>query len=212
MHYRHERFSYISERDFGSLITWLRSTILCMLQIILSTNIAETSITISGVRYVVDTGFVKTRSYSPKQGADCLQVAPVSQAQARQRSGRAGEARNLPLPCCVHIVKVMTSTGMQSLAGREAPGKAFRLYTESAFQQLQPTTLPEIQRTNLSSVVLQLKALGVKDVLGFDFMDPPSKASLLRSLELLLALGALDNTGELTPVGELEPLPLRSGQ
>ena len=73
-----------------------------MLQVILSTNIAETSITISGVRYVVDTGFVKTRSYSPKQGADCLQVAPVSQAQARQRSGRAGEeARDVLAPPCL---------------------------------------------------------------------------------------------------------------
>lgn len=152
-------------------------------KVILSTNIAETSITISGVRYVIDTGFVKSRSYSPRLGADCLQVTPVSQAQARQRSGRAG---------------------------REAPGKAFRLYTEASFQQLPPTTLPEIQRTNLASVVLQLKALGVADVVGFDFMDPPPRAALLRSLELLLALGALDARGDLTqPVGaQLARLPV----
>ncbi|PRW45383.1 ATP-dependent RNA helicase dhx8 isoform A [Chlorella sorokiniana] len=152
-------------------------------KIILSTNIAETSITISGVRYVIDTGFVKSRSYSPRLGADCLQVTPISQAQARQRSGRAG---------------------------REAPGKAFRLYTEASFQQLPASTLPEIQRTNLASVVLQLKALGIQDVLGFDFMDPPPRAALLRSLELLLALGALDTRGELTkPTGErLARLPV----
>jgi ATP-dependent RNA helicase DHX8/PRP22 len=81
------------------------------------------------VRYVVDTGFVKSRSYSARLGADCLQVMPVSQAQARQRSGRAG---------------------------REASGKAFRLYTEASFEALPKSTLPEIQRTNLGSVVLQV--------------------------------------------------------
>lgn len=152
-------------------------------KVILATNIAETSITISGVRYVIDTGFVKSRSYSPRLGADCLQVAPISQAQARQRSGRAG---------------------------REAPGKAFRLYTEASFRQLPPATLPEIQRTNLASTVLQLKALGIRDVLGFDFMDPPPRAALLRSLELLLALGALDSRGDLTqPTGaQLARLPV----
>lgn len=79
------------------------------------------------------------------------------------------------------------------LIGREAPGKAYRLYTERAFDDLEPTTLPEIQRTNLCSVVLQLKALGINDVLGFDFMDAPPRAAILRSLELLLALGALDS-------------------
>lgn len=152
-------------------------------KVILATNIAETSITIAGVRYVVDTGFVKSRSYSPRLGADCLQVGPISQAQARQRSGRAG---------------------------REAPGKAFRLYTEASFRQLPPTTLPEIQRTNLASTVLQLKALGIQDVLGFEFMDPPPRAALLRSLELLLALGALDSRGDLTqPTGvQLARLPV----
>ena len=186
-------------------------------KVVLATNIAETSITITGVRYVVDTGFVKARSYSPRLGADCLQVTPISQAQARQRSGRAG---------------------------REAPGKAFRLYTEDAFQHLPAATLPEIQRTNLSSTVLQarcgvcgggggprrppvctgrrrtrsnapaclvvlapphppprpqLKAMGISDVLGFEFMDAPPRAAMLRSLELLLALGALDMQGNLTP-------------
>ncbi|WIA22550.1 hypothetical protein OEZ85_000984 [Tetradesmus obliquus] len=143
-----------------------------MRKAILATNIAETSITIPGVRYVVDTGFVKARGYSAKLGADSLQVVPVSQAQARQRSGRAG---------------------------REAPGKAFRLYTEDAFAALPATTPPEITRVNLGSVVLQLKALGVEDVAGFDFMQPPPRAAIVRSLELLFALGALDGKGQLTP-------------
>lgn len=120
---------------------------------VLATNIAETSITIPGVRFVVDTGFVKARAYSARLGADSLQVVPVSQAQARQRSGRAG---------------------------REAPGKAYRLYTEASFSELPPATPPEILRTNLASVVLQLKALGVSDVLGFDFLDPPPRAAIIR--------------------------------
>jgi ATP-dependent RNA helicase DHX8/PRP22 len=140
-------------------------------KIILCTNIAETSITVPGVRYVIDTGFVKSRSYNARLGADCLAVVPVSQAQARQRSGRAG---------------------------REAPGKAFRLYQEGAFGELTETTEPEIKRSNLASVVLQLKALGISDPLSFDFMDPPPKAALLRALELLAGLGALDRHGALT--------------
>ncbi|KAJ9513362.1 hypothetical protein QJQ45_001401 [Haematococcus lacustris] len=137
---------------------------------ILATNIAETSITISGVRYVIDTGFVKARAYNAAHGADSLQVR--RRAQARQRSGRAG---------------------------REGPGKAFRLYPEAAFRSLPPNTLPELLRANLGSVVLQLKALGVQDVLGFDFIDAPPRAAILRSLELLYALGALDRQGQLTP-------------
>jgi HrpA-like RNA helicase len=93
-----------------------------------------------------------------------LQVVPVSKAQARQRSGRAG---------------------------REAPGKCFRLYPEAAFQALPDTTPPEILRVSLATVVLQLKAIGIHDVCDFDFMDPPPKATLLKALELLYALQAL---------------------
>lgn len=145
-------------------------------KVVLSTNIAETSITIPGVRYVIDTGFVKARAYNARLGADCLEVVPVSKAQARQRSGRAG---------------------------REAPGKCYRLYTEGAFGQLAAVTEPEIKRANLASVVLQLKSLGVADPTSFDFMDPPPKTALLRALELLFALGALDTLGQLTkPLGK----------
>lgn len=141
-------------------------------KVILATNIAETSVTINGVRYVIDTGVVKARAYNAQAGFDALEVVPVSQAQARQRSGRAG---------------------------REAAGKAFRLYTEASFLQLKKTTPPEILRSNLASVVLQLKALGIDDVLGFDFLDAPDKLATLRALELLLTLGALDEaTGRLT--------------
>lgn len=111
---------------------------------------------------------VKARSYAPRLGADSLQVVPISQAQAWQRSGRAG---------------------------REAPGWAYRLYPETAFASLTPVTAPEIQRVNLAGVVLQLLALGVEDVVGFDFIDPPPPLSLLRALELLCALGGVGADG-----------------
>ena len=153
-------------------------------KVVLCTNIAETSVTIPGVRYVIDSGVVKSRAFSAALGADCLEVGPVSQAQARQRSGRAG---------------------------REGPGRAYRLYTELSFAQLTPITEPEIRRANLATVVLQLKAMGIADPLSFDFMDAPPRLALLRALELLLALGALDpTTGSLTtPMGhQLARLPV----
>lgn len=144
-------------------------------KIVISTNIAETSVTIDGIYYVVDPGFVKQKTYDSKSGLDQLIVTPISQAQAKQRSGRAG---------------------------RTGPGKCYRLYTESAFRnEMLPNSVPEIQRVNLSSVVLQLKAMGINDLLGFDFMDPPSVQTLISSLELLHSLGALDSEGLLTRVG-----------
>ena len=151
-------------------------------KVVLSTNIAETSITIPGIRYVVDPGFVKSRSFNPGLGADLLQVLPISKAQAWQRTGRAG---------------------------REGPGKCYRLFTEEAFMGLKEVAQPEIQRANLASVVLQLKSMNIKDPLTFDFMDPPPKASLIRALELLYGLQALDPLGNLTDLGrELARLPV----
>ena len=151
-------------------------------KVVLSTNIAETSITIPGIRHVIDTGFVKSRSYNARLGADLLQVLPISQAQAWQRTGRAG---------------------------REAPGKCYRLFTEDAFQSLNEVSQPEIQKANLSSVVLQLKSMNIQDPLSFDFMDPPPKSSLIRALELLYALQALDSAGNLTELGRnLARLPV----
>ncbi len=151
-------------------------------KVVLSTNIAETSITIPGIRYVVDPGFVKSRSYNPGLGADLLQVLPISKAQAWQRTGRAG---------------------------REGPGKCYRLFTEEAFMGLKEVAQPEIQRADLASVVLQLKSMNIKDPLTFDFMDPPPKASLIRALELLYGLQALDPLGNLTDLGrELARLPV----
>ncbi|KAI1651805.1 P-loop containing nucleoside triphosphate hydrolase protein [Daldinia loculata] len=142
---------------------------------IVATNIAETSLTVDGIMYVVDAGYSKLKVYNPRMGMDTLQITPISQANAGQRAGRAG---------------------------RTGPGKAFRLYTEKAFKdELYIQTIPEIQRTNLSNTVLLLKSLGVRDLLDFDFMDPPPQDTITTSLFDLWALGALDNLGELTDLG-----------
>lgn len=144
-------------------------------KVVIATNIAETSITIDHIYYVVDPGFVKQNAYDPKLGMDSLIVTPISQAQANQRAGRAG---------------------------RTGPGKCFRLYTESAFQsEMLPTTIPEIQRQNLSHTILMLKAMGINDLLRFDFMDPPPVNTMLTALEELYALAALDDEGLLTRLG-----------
>jgi ATP-dependent RNA helicase DHX8/PRP22 len=144
-------------------------------KVIIATNIAETSLTIDGIFYVVDPGFVKQKVYTPKTGMDSLVVTPISQAQAKQRAGRAG---------------------------RTGPGKCYRLYTERAYRdEMLATNVPEIQRTNLASTVLSLKAMGINDLLSFDFMDPPPMETLIMAMEQLHALSALDDEGLLTKLG-----------
>ncbi len=144
-------------------------------KVVLATNIAETSLTIPGIVYVIDAGFVKMTSYNPRTGMESLVITPISKAMAQQRAGRAG---------------------------RVAPGVCFRMYTNWAFDnELEEATVPEIQRTNLASVVLLLKSLGVDDLIHFDFMDPPPAETMIRALEQLYALGALNDKGELTKLG-----------
>jgi len=144
-------------------------------KVVIGTNIAETSITIDGIYYVVDPGFVKQNCYNPKTGMDQLMVVPISQAAAKQRAGRAG---------------------------RTGPGKCYRLYTEDAYKnEMLPNSVPEIQRTNLANTVLTLKAMGINDLLGFDFMDPPPPQTLITAMETLYSLGALDEEGLLTKLG-----------
>ncbi|KAI4160121.1 MAG: hypothetical protein L6R39_000276, partial [Caloplaca ligustica] len=144
-------------------------------KVVLATNIAETSLTIDGIVYVIDPGFVKENVYNARTGMESLVVTPCSRASANQRSGRAG---------------------------RVGPGKCFRLYTKFAFyNELDENTTPEIQRTNLNSIVLLLKSLGINDLIEFDFMDPPPAETLIRALEQLYALGALNDRGELTKIG-----------
>lgn len=144
---------------------------------IISTNIAETSLTIDGIVYVIDPGFSKQKVYNPRIRVESLLVSPISKASAQQRAGRAG---------------------------RTKPGKAFRLYTEAAFKkELIEQSYPEILRSNLASTVLELKKLGVDDLVHFDLMDPPAPETLMRALEELNYLACLDDEGELTHLGRL---------
>jgi ATP-dependent RNA helicase DDX35 len=142
---------------------------------IIATNIAEASVTVPGIVYVIDCGFVKLRAYSPVTGIDALTVVAVSQASATQRAGRAG---------------------------RTQPGKCYRLYTQAAYKTLPATTPPEIQRTNLAPLVLQLKAMGIDNIVRFPFLTSPPAQLLARGFELLYSLGAVDGYAKLTsPLG-----------
>jgi HrpA-like RNA helicase len=145
-------------------------------KIILATNIAETSITISGIRFVIDTGFVKIRQYNSRTGMEALIIQPVSKSSARQRTGRAG---------------------------RETAGECYRLFPEESFLKLEDESVPEILRTNLSNVILIMKACGIENVFKFDYLDPPGLDCLQRGMEELLALGALDYEGNLSSIGKL---------
>lgn len=144
-------------------------------KVVLATNIAETSLTIDNIVYVIDPGYVKENRYTSATNMESLVAVPISRASANQRAGRAG---------------------------RTQPGKCFRLYTKWAYyNDLPESTTPEIQRTNLNSIVLMLKSLGINDLINFDFMDPPAPDMLIKSLEQLYALGALNDKGELTKIG-----------
>ncbi|KAL9617841.1 MAG: hypothetical protein Q9160_007391 [Pyrenula sp. 1 TL-2023] len=144
-------------------------------KVVLATNIAETSLTIDGIVYVIDPGFAKENDYKSQTDMESLIVTPCSRASAGQRAGRAG---------------------------RVGAGKCFRLYTKWAYQnELDENTTPEIQRINLNSALLLLKSLGINNLLDFDFMDPPPADHIIRALEQLYALGALNNAGQLTKVG-----------
>lgn len=144
-------------------------------KVIFSTNIAEASVTIDGIAFVIDCGFVKLRCWNPLTAIESLTAVPISQASATQRAGRAG---------------------------RTKAGKCFRLYTEQAYQALDPQSAPEIQRSCLAPVILQLKSLGIDNVARFDYVSSPPAELMIRSLELLYALGALDEYAKLTrPLG-----------
>ncbi|EDW78118.1 uncharacterized protein Dwil_GK24829 [Drosophila willistoni] len=146
-------------------------------KVVVATNIAETSITIPGIVYVIDCGYVKVKWYNPTTCSDSLVVVPVSKASAVQRAGRAGRMR---------------------------PGKVYRLFTKEDYEGLAARQPPEMRRSEMSGVVLQLKALGIGNILRFDFPSPPPAKNLLASLETLYALDSIDEQGQLTkPVGYL---------
>ncbi|KXJ97137.1 helicase associated domain-containing protein [Microdochium bolleyi] len=144
-------------------------------KVVLSTNIAEASVTLDGIVFVIDCGFVKLRAFNPQTSIESLTITAISKASAQQRAGRAG---------------------------RTKPGKCFRLYTEHAYQALPDTTAPEIQRSNLAPFILQLKALGIDNVVRFEYFTSPPADLMLRATELLFSLGALDEYAKLTrPLG-----------
>lgn len=152
-------------------------------KIVVATNIAETSLTVDGIRFVIDCGYSKLKVYNPKIGLDSLTITPISRANADQRSGRAG---------------------------RMAPGVAYRLYTEDNYEDdMYAAPIPEIQRTNLSNTLLLLKSLGVQDILKFPFVDPPAVQTMVASLYELWFIQALDNFGNLTSLGrQMSRFPL----
>lgn len=149
---------------------------------ILATNIAETSVTIPGVHFVVDCGLAKVKEFRPNLGLDSLLVKPISKSSAMQRKGRAG---------------------------REAPGKCYRLYTEKDYWALATSNVPEILRCDLALSLLIMKARGVDDVLNFPFLDPPEPQAIRKALLQLHRLSALSDTGEITKTGKkMARLPL----
>lgn len=151
-------------------------------KIIISTNIAETSVTVSGVRFVVDCGKAKIKHFRTKIGLDSLLVKPISKSAAIQRKGRAG---------------------------REAPGKCYRLYTEQDYHIMQQSNTPEILRCDLSHAILTMKARGVDDIISFPFLDRPPREALEKALLQLFQLGALSESGKISEIGlQMASLPL----
>jgi ATP-dependent RNA helicase DHX8/PRP22 len=152
---------------------------------IVSTNIAETSLTVDGVVYVIDSGYVKQRQYNPSSGMFSLDVIQISKVQANQRAGRAGRTR---------------------------PGKCYRLYPLAVYRDdFLDATIPEIQRTSLAGSVLYLKSLDLPDIdiLKFDFLDAPSSESLEDALKQLYFIDAIDENGAITRIGRtMSDLPL----
>ncbi|RYD32285.1 MAG: ATP-dependent RNA helicase HrpA, partial [Verrucomicrobiaceae bacterium] len=151
-------------------------------RIILATNIAETSLTIPRIRYVVDTGLARISRYAPRTRTKRLPVEPVAQSSANQRAGRAG---------------------------RIADGICVRLFSEEDFEKRPRFTQPEIQRANLAEVILRMKAFHLGEIEEFPFLNPPLPAAIRSGYLLLHELGALDDSHEMTPLGhELARLPL----
>jgi len=150
-------------------------TRLAQRRVILATNVAETSVTIPGIVYVVDTGLARLSRYDGRSGITRLQVEGISQASADQRKGRCGRVR---------------------------AGVCLRLYDEASFASRPAFTAPEIQRTGLAGVILRMKSLGLGDVEAFPFIDPPASKAITEGYRVLEELGAIDDKRQLTAQGE----------
>uniref|UniRef100_A0A8C4EA30 RNA helicase n=1 Tax=Dicentrarchus labrax TaxID=13489 RepID=A0A8C4EA30_DICLA len=153
---------------------------------VVATNIAATSLTINGIKYIIDSGFVKQLNHNSRVGMDILEVVPISKSEAQQRAGRAG---------------------------RTSAGKCFRIYTKEFWEKSMPEyTVPEIQRTSLTAVILTLKCLGVHDVIRFPYLDCPEERFILEALKQLYQFDAIDRRGRVTRLGELMvEFPLHPG-
>ncbi len=152
-------------------------------KVIVSTNIAETSVTIDGVRFVIDSGLIKQKEFDPATGIEALKTNAHAKSGCEQRRGRAG---------------------------RTAPGTCYRLYTEKEFNDRAEYQTPEIARSNLDHVILAMKKIGIEDVRGFDFIDRPAEESISQAIETLKMLGALDRQENITEIGRvMAELPLR---
>src|SRR5690606_27978982 len=152
------------------------------LRIVLATNVAETSLTVPGIRFVVDTGPARVKSYSWRNKVEQLRVEPISRASANRPAG----------PCC-----------------RLGPGVCIRLYSEEDFNGRPPFTDPEILRSSLASVILRMKALKLDDIETFPFVEAPPGRAIADGYHLLQELGAIDTGNALTPTGrELARLPV----
>lgn len=151
-------------------------------KIVVATNIAETSVTVPGIKYIIDSGLIKQTEFDPQSGIESLVVKPHAKSGCIQRAGRAG---------------------------RLGPGECYRLYTEEDFYMRPEFQVPEIKRSNLAHVVLLMKQMGIEDVKSFDFIDPPDSESFKQALETLKTLGALDDDEKITKTGEvMAELPL----
>ncbi len=151
-------------------------------RIVLATNVAETSLTVPGIRFVVDSGLARVKRYSWRNKVEQLRIEPISQASANQRAGRCG---------------------------RLGPGVCIRLYDEADFKRRAEFTDPEILRSSLASVILRMKSLGLEDIETFPFVEPPSGRAIADGYHLLQELGALDESNRLTPTGQtLAKLPV----
>ncbi|CAB4031681.1 probable ATP-dependent RNA helicase DHX40, partial [Paramuricea clavata] len=165
---------------YGSMSTELQKRVFAPVEdgvrkVVVATNIAATSLTIEGIRYVIDCGFVKQLSFNPRTGLDSLNIVLISQSEALQRAGRAG---------------------------RTTEGICYRLYTRDVYDDVMSAeTAPEIQRTNLAKVVLYLKTMGIHDVIRFDYIDPPEEKMVMEAVKQLYILGALDRDGGITAIG-----------
>ena len=157
-------------------------------KVVLATNIAETSVTVSGVRFVVDSGKSKVKQYRPRLGMESLLAKPISRVSAVQRAGRAG---------------------------REAKGTCYRAYTEEDYTKLEQDEKPEMLRSDVIEAVLKMKARGVDDVLSFALMDSPDLMAMEKALLQLHMMGAIDDQGKLTGSGKKMaafPLPAAYGR